>query len=1094
MTSVRLGIPGRAAPSPKGSPRLSTQCHGSSVIVLPTAAQVPLVPRLAALKPQLSAKSLAAPKWADMPSWKLLLDGNTAQLSSQTPGDAITQLPSREAGIQGSATSTGDAAGAGEHGMVPAEEASKCLPSQVPSAASMPSLPPWPTTPTAMPKTGLEQTPQTRCHTINENLSSLSTSLPQADAPTPPGCILDPDHMETDEVSEDEMRRALRALTFFFSESQLRAIVATPPSHYASVAIPDGEVEKQPSSVTRSLRVALRLLGLTCETGKKFRKVLSSEEFHQEQRPRLRRHTHSSSPLQQAAHRLVPKLQLPPRSPRHSEVPMDYRQPQQTLWTSPVQRCMQDGVRQANNFPGSRGDACNTGSSTALSDIPTGCPKVGFLQEREAEDVAQHTHDGDLKLPINKSTNSGATESSLEGITSSCSASAQRALAKAKGLPSSTPAAATPKAQYRGLSPKSRISPSSPKGKNPFVSPMQARCGGQLQRMQQLQSRCSPSRRAAVQEAARHSITRRTSPLRWSGAVVAVDASQQQQADTAETALPSFVAAGADTALAQAKQRLHAFGAVQRTACHRQESPRPSITLCQDSPRTSIVASPMGVGAVSHDQQRALCRSEGSRQLPNFDGSPDGCETRSVSKARVPGGAVEDRRSAGSPPRLLGSRSLAKCFKDSSNKHNLQAQSRVPSPEGVSSPRTSPQPGMRDANGRQPSSLDPRRREREAASPPRLRGKALGLEHYAVGKMLGRGAFGKVNVGVHKLTEELTAMKLCERKRIADSQAKKCLMQEVNILRRVNGHANIIQLLEVIETDTTLVLVMEFAACGDLLRYVRQHRKLAEDCAQGLFKQLLDGLDHIHRIHVVHRDIKLENLLLDSFGCLKIADFGVATLLKCPEQRLDDHCGTPSYIAPEVLLDSGYQGPPVDMWSAGIVLYAMLIGHAPFKADQLLDLRRCILRGRYHTPSHLSEEASHLLRRLLVVEPSNRATLGEVADHAWLRNVDNPAIGIYGPAGMIGKGVSCLEHFEDLLQRMDDFGFPRTYLEESLGQGRLNRATATFYLLAQQKLRRRALDAGATMITSVGSLLSAASTSLSSPRQGSEQRGVSPEN
>jgi 5'-AMP-activated protein kinase catalytic alpha subunit len=325
-------------------------------------------------------------------------------------------------------------------------------------------------------------------------------------------------------------------------------------------------------------------------------------------------------------------------------------------------------------------------------------------------------------------------------------------------------------------------------------------------------------------------------------------------------------------------------------------------------------------------------------------------------------------------------------------------------------------------------------------------------------------------------------MKLCERKLISHSQAKKCLMQEVNILRRVNGHANIIQLLEVIETDTALVLVMEFAASGDLLRYVRQHRKLAEDCAQGLFKQLLDGLDHIHKMCVVHRDIKLENLLLDSFGCLKIADFGVATLLKCPEQRLDDHCGTPSYIAPEVLLDHGYQGPPVDMWSAGIVLYAMLVGHAPFKADHLLDLRRNILRGRYHTPAHLSEEAANLLRRLLIVEPSNRATLGEAADHAWLRKVDNPAIGVYGPAGMLGKGATCLEHFEDLLGRMDDFGFPRDHLEESLGQGKLNRATATFYLLAQQKLRRRALDTGATMITAVGSSLSAAAASICTPR------------
>jgi len=606
--------------------------------------------------------------------------------------------------------------------------------------------------------------------------------------------------------------------------------------------------------------------------------------------------------------------------------------------------------------------------------------------------------------------------------------------------------------------------------------------------MQQLQSRCSPSRRAAVQEMARHAVVRRTSPLRWSAA--SVDSPQQQHVDIAETPLSSPVASRTDNTLEQAKPRLYALGSGQRTPCHRLESPRSSITQCQESPRGSIDVGLTGVGVVS-----ALCRSQGSNKLQDVDVSPEGCET-AVSTARVSAVAVEDRHNAGSPPRLLGSRLLAKCLKDSPTRHNTQAHSRVPSPEGVSSPRTSPHLAFRDANFRPSCSLDPRRKDREAGSPLRTRGKGLGLEHYAVGKMLGKGAFGKVNVGVHKLTEELTAMKLCERKRIADSQAKKCLMQEVNILKRVNGHANIIQLLEVIETDTALVLVMEFAACGDLLRYVRQHRKLAEDGAQGLFKQLLDGLDHIHRMAVVHRDIKLENLLLDSFGCLKIADFGVSTLLKSPEQRLDDHCGTPSYIAPEVLLDSGYQGPPVDMWSAGIVLYAMLIGHAPFKADQLLDLRRCILRGRYHTPAHLSEEAANLLRRLLVVEPSNRATLGEAADHAWLRDVQNPAIGIYGPAGMLGKGVSCLEHFEDLLQRMDDFGFPRTHLEESLGQGKLNKATATFYLLAQQKLRRRALDAGAAMITSVGSavgslLSTTGGASPSSPRPGSELGGIS---
>ncbi|CAE8586694.1 unnamed protein product, partial [Polarella glacialis] len=155
---------------------------------------------------------------------------------------------------------------------------------------------------------------------------------------------------------------------------------------------------------------------------------------------------------------------------------------------------------------------------------------------------------------------------------------------------------------------------------------------------------------------------------------------------------------------------------------------------------------------------------------------------------------------------------------------------------------------------------------------------SVGMEFYAVGKLLGKGAFGKVNVGVHKLTEELAALKLCERRRMAEVGAKKCLTQEVGIIKRLTGHPNIVQLFEVIESSMYVVLVMEFAASGDLLRYVRQRRRLAESCAQELFKQVIDGISHVHAMGVVHRDIKLENLLLDSFGCIKIADFGVAVV------------------------------------------------------------------------------------------------------------------------------------------------------------------------------------------------------------------------
>jgi len=359
------------------------------------------------------------------------------------------------------------------------------------------------------------------------------------------------------------------------------------------------------------------------------------------------------------------------------------------------------------------------------------------------------------------------------------------------------------------------------------------------------------------------------------------------------------------------------------------------------------------------------------------------------------------------------------------------------------------------------------------------------LEFYAVGKLLGRGAFGKVNVGVHKHTEELTAMKLCERKRIAELQAKKCLMQEVSILKRLNGHPNIIQLYEVIETTAHLVLVMEFAAGGDLLRYVRQRRKLTEECAQGLFKQLLSGIGHIHAMGVVHRDIKLENLLLDAFGCLKIADFGVAVVVEPLNRRLHEHCGTPSYIAPEILMELGYEGQPVDVWSSGVVLYAMLSGRVPFKGDHASDLKQAIIRGKFNMPPYLSSEAAELLRMLLVVDANRRGTIRDAMGHPWLLGVVDRAEEVYGVATSALRALraaacglcdseegrppadlamgALLEDpaTEELLGRVARCGFPRASVEESLRQGKLNHATATFHLLAHQEVRRKAAAAAA---------------------------------
>lgn len=348
---------------------------------------------------------------------------------------------------------------------------------------------------------------------------------------------------------------------------------------------------------------------------------------------------------------------------------------------------------------------------------------------------------------------------------------------------------------------------------------------------------------------------------------------------------------------------------------------------------------------------------------------------------------------------------------------------------------------------------------RRVTSPGRLGPNSSigGLDFYALGKPLGKGAFGKVNVAVHKLTEELTAMKLCERKKISEIQAQKCLNQEVLVLTCLNGHPNVIQLFEVVETMTHVVLVMEFATNGDLLRFVRHRGKLSEACASDLYKQLVDGLKYIHQTGVVHRDIKLENILLDVHNCVKIADFGVAAFLKPNGKLLAEHCGTPSYIAPEILLEAGYVGPPVDAWSSGIVLYAMLCGRVPFKGDQFSDLKKSILSGRFSLPPRLSANANCILRALLTVDPNRRLSVDGILAHSWLSHVSNRAKEIHKACSAVpipGEGEFRVSRH--ICAKVTTCGFPQTYTEESLRDGRLNHATATYNLLAKQEIHRRA--------------------------------------
>lgn len=215
-------------------------------------------------------------------------------------------------------------------------------------------------------------------------------------------------------------------------------------------------------------------------------------------------------------------------------------------------------------------------------------------------------------------------------------------------------------------------------------------------------------------------------------------------------------------------------------------------------------------------------------------------------------------------------------------------------------------------------------------------------DFYRAGKMLGRGAFGKVCLGMHKLTRKLVAIKSINKEYLSEEKQKNKIMHEVGILMRLNRHPNVVKLFETFETGRHILLVMELCAGGDLLNYVRKRKKLEEDSAKYLFKQLIEGLGYLHSKNILHRDIKLDNILLDGKGMVKIADFGVSKQVR-PGEVMREQCGTPAYIAPEIIRDRGYSGFKADLWSAGVVLYAMLYGTVPFKANNMQDLHKLIL-------------------------------------------------------------------------------------------------------------------------------------------------------
>ncbi|PHJ24910.1 histone kinase [Cystoisospora suis] len=269
--------------------------------------------------------------------------------------------------------------------------------------------------------------------------------------------------------------------------------------------------------------------------------------------------------------------------------------------------------------------------------------------------------------------------------------------------------------------------------------------------------------------------------------------------------------------------------------------------------------------------------------------------------------------------------------------------------------------------------------EEEEEEKEKEKKKARGLSQYTLGETIGEGTFGKVKLGKHVLTQESVAIKILEKSRIREAGDIERVVREIHILKTIR-HPHIVRLLEIIETHQNLYLVMEYASGGELYDYIVKKQRIDEVEACKFFRQILSGIEEMHRLNICHRDLKPENILLDSEKNIKIVDFGLSNLYT---RFLQTACGSPSYAAPEMIEGKIYTPLSVDIWSLGIILFALLAGYLPFEDACTDELYRKIIEGVIDYPSWISEPAESLLRGILRTNPSTRFTLRHIKQHPW---------------------------------------------------------------------------------------------------------------
>jgi len=292
---------------------------------------------------------------------------------------------------------------------------------------------------------------------------------------------------------------------------------------------------------------------------------------------------------------------------------------------------------------------------------------------------------------------------------------------------------------------------------------------------------------------------------------------------------------------------------------------------------------------------------------------------------------------------------------------------------------------------------------------------------YRLEKTIGQGTYGKVKLGIHIKTNEKVAVKIIEKSQLQSQKQIARLQREIRFLKLLY-HPHIVKVYDVIETTECIYIVMEYAVGGELFDYIVAHKRVKEKEARAFFRMVLSAVDYCHKNSVIHRDLKPENLLLDETKSIKIIDFGFGNTY-IENGYLDTFCGSPFYAAPEMILGKKYEGPEVDMWSLGVILFALLCGHLPFDDANMKELYKKIASGTYTVPDYLMPDARHLISRLITVDPHKRATLDEVMHHRWVNEGYSHPPSNYMPIRPVIRDEKLLD--QDIIKRLSHFGYKR---------------------------------------------------------------------